>query len=150
MLPQLFYLALTIPTAAGLVTQRGHACLVYPESSNDGTPSDDTPNILLAFEKCGKDASIVFTEGTFHIKQVMNTTNLVNCNVSLYGEMIWSSDLPYWLSHSIDVVYQNQSTAWLFGGTNVTFRGHGRGKFNGQGTSIPQHLSIGKAEMINA
>ncbi len=121
-------------TALAYVVNNGTECYVYPESlTHGGQPVDDTPSILQAFELCGINGSIILTDNTFHINQVMNTTNLLNCDVSLYGEMIWSTNVPYWLSHSFSVEYANLSTAWFFGGTNVTFRGYGKGRFDGNG-----------------
>ncbi|PVH76939.1 glycoside hydrolase family 28 protein [Cadophora sp. DSE1049] len=64
---------------------------------------------------------------------VMNTTGLENCEVDLRGTMLWSTDIPYWLNHSMPMGYQNQSTAWIFGGVNVTFRGHSHGTLDGNG-----------------
>lgn len=125
-------------TAVGYVVNNGTSCYVYPESlTHFGQPVDDTPSILRAFELCGTNGSVILTDNTFHIDQVMNTTNLLNCDVELHGEMVWSTNVPYWLSHSYSVVYANLSTAWLFGGTNVTFRGFGKGRFNGNGIYIP-------------
>ena len=102
-----------------------------------GQPVDDTPSILRAFELCGTNGTVVLTNNTFHIDQVMNTTNLLNCDIELHGEMVWSTNVPYWLSHSYSVVYANLSTAWFLGGTNVTFRGFGQGLFNGNGKQSP-------------
>ncbi|KAL9620689.1 MAG: hypothetical protein Q9160_004825 [Pyrenula sp. 1 TL-2023] len=108
-------------------------CYVYPESlTHFGQPVDDTPSILQAFELCGTNGSVTFTNYTFHVDQVMTTTDLLNCNVYLQGELQYSTNIPYWLSHSINVGLQNQSTAWLFGGQNVTFKGQG-GFINGNG-----------------
>ena len=116
------------------VVNNGTECYLYPESlTHFGQPVDDTPSILQAFELCGINGSVIFTENTFNINQVMNTTNLQNCDVSLHGEMLWSTNVPYWLSHSMSVTFQNLSTSWFFGGTNVTFRGYGKGVLNGNG-----------------
>jgi hypothetical protein len=121
-------------TAMAYVINNGTTCYVYPESlTHSGQPVDDTPSILQAFELCGTNGTVILTDHTFHVEQVMNTTNLLNCNVELHGEMIWSRNVPYWLSHSYSVVYADLSTSWFFGGTNVTFRGFGTGKFNGNG-----------------
>lgn len=118
----------------GYVVNNGTSCYLYPESlTHFGQPVDDTPSILQAFELCGINGSVIFTENTFHLDQIMNTTNLLNCDVSIGGELRFSNNIPYWLSHSINVGLQNQSTAWLFGGTNVSFRGVGSGWINGQG-----------------
>ncbi|KAF6234758.1 hypothetical protein HO173_006978 [Letharia columbiana] len=130
----LFLLTVAVRVALGFVVNNGTSCYVFPESiSHSGQPVDDTPSILQAFDLCGINGSVILTNSTFYVDQVMNTTNLLNCDVSLLGEMIWSTNVPYWLSHSYDVVFQNLSTAWLFGGTNVTFKGYGQGRFNGQG-----------------
>jgi polygalacturonase len=95
---------------------------------------DDTPQILEAFKKCGKDGTIIFTEGTFNIRQVMNTTDLQNCDISIYGKFVWSADnIQYWLRSTYGVTYAGRSTAWLFGGRNVSMRGYGKALFDGNG-----------------
>ena len=122
-----------VALAAGYVIQEDDTCTLYPESlRNDGQPIDDAPAIHQAFDLCGIDGSVIFSNNTFNINSVLNTTNLVNCDVSLRGELRFSTNISYWLSHSYSVVFQDQSTAWLFGGQNVTFRGEG-GWYNGQG-----------------
>ena len=137
MLSSFWLLATAVQSTVAYVVNNGSDCYVYPESLvNGGHPVDDTPSVLQAFDLCGVNGTITMTEGnTFYIDQVMNTTNLVNCDLNILGEMIWSTDVAYFLSHSIPVVYANLSTAWLWGGTNVTIRGYGKGLFNGNGTS---------------
>ena len=125
--------SLLFPMGFGYVVNNGTSCYLYPESlTHFGQPVDDTPSILQAFELCGTNGSVIFTNYTFNVAQVMNTTNLLNCNVSLQGELRYSANVPYWLSHSFNVELQNQSTAWLFGGTNISFNGTG-GWINGNG-----------------
>lgn len=63
----------------------------------------------------------------------MNTTNLSNVDVDIYGTLLWDTNLPYWLNASLPVGYQNQSSAWLFGGENVHWDGHGDGTLDGNG-----------------
>lgn len=140
MLRSLLTLSAAASTAVGFVVNNGTSCYVFPEAlTHFGHPVDDTPSILQAFDLCGINGSVILTDHTFHIDQVMNTTNLLNCDVSLFGEMVWSTNVPYWLSHSYGIVFQNLSTAWLFGGTNVTFDGYGQGRLNGQGTPAATH-----------
>lgn len=45
----------------------------------------------------------------------------------------WSTDIMYWLNNSMEVGYQNQSTAFIIGGDNVRINGFGTGTFNGNG-----------------
>lgn len=47
--------------------------------------------------------------------------------------MQWGTDIDYWLNNSLPVGYQNQSTAWVIGGDQVTVDGHGYGTLNGNG-----------------
>jgi galacturan 1,4-alpha-galacturonidase len=122
-----------VGSVLGYVVNNGTECYLYPESlTHFGQPVDDSPSIQQAFELCGTNGTVIFTANDFHINQVMNTTNLLNCEVKQYGNLIYSTNVPYWLSHSYNVGLQNQSTAWLFGGTNVTFLGLG-GHYDGNG-----------------
>lgn len=118
----------------GFVVNNGTACYLYPESlTHFGQPVDDTPSILQAVELCGTNGTIIFTDHTFNINQVMDTTKLQNCDIELHGTLKWSDNIPYWLGHSYSVAYANLSTAWFLGGTNVTFRGFGKGVLDGNG-----------------
>lgn len=113
---------------------RGEATLDRPSVDLHAATVDDTPQILDAFKQCGHDGHIVFTEGTYSIRQVMNTTDLRNCEIEILGTFVWSGDnIQYWLSHSYSVVYAGRSTAWLLGGTNISMRGHGKALFDGNG-----------------
>ena len=119
-------LAALAATAAGYVVQKGNECTLYPESlKHNGEEVDDVPSVREAFEKCGHDGTVIFSEHVFHMNSVLNTTNLVNCDVKLRGELRWSTDFEYWKSNVYSVIFQNQSTCWLFGGINVTLKGEG-------------------------
>lgn len=41
--------------------------------------------------------------------------------------------VPYWLNNSLYVVYQNQTSAWLFGGEGSVWEGTGYGTLDGSG-----------------
>ncbi|KAI1097318.1 pectin lyase fold/virulence factor [Jackrogersella minutella] len=95
--------------------------------------TDDAPAIIEAFEECGRDGRIIFLPTTYFISSVMNITWLENVEVDIYGTLLWSTDIQYWLNNSLDVGYQNQSTAFILGGNNVRLNGHGQGAFDGNG-----------------
>ncbi|KAJ5439353.1 polygalacturonase, partial [Penicillium daleae] len=100
--------------------------------------SDDAPDIRRAFDKCGTDGNVIFENTTYHVNSVLNTTNLFNCQVDIYGTLRvrfgeWSNDTSYWLNHSMPTGYQNMSTVWFLGGRYVNVQGHGYGTFNGNG-----------------
>ena len=118
---------------AGYVVNEGSTCTLYPESSvHNGAAVDDVPSIHEAFDLCGVNGTIVFTENTFNLGSVINTTNLLNVEVLVRGVLKFSDNISYWRSHSYSVIFQNQVTAWLFGGKNVTYRGEG-GYIDGNG-----------------
>lgn len=108
-------------------------CVVEPRGTNDSAPA-----IIDAFHRCGHNAGdkrgrVVFNNETYHIKSVMNTTGLSNVDIDHHGTLLWDTNIPYWLHHSLPVGYQNQSSAWLFGGENVRWSGYGYGTLDGNG-----------------
>ncbi|GAB1314965.1 hypothetical protein MFIFM68171_05175 [Madurella fahalii] len=95
---------------------------------------DDTPQILDAFNQCGQDGTVILREGTYYIRQVMDTTNLRNCSIEIHGTLIWSDDnISYWRQRSFSVTYAGRSTAWRIGGRDVSMRGFGKALFFGNG-----------------
>ena len=104
-------------------------CTIKPSLNG----ADDTPAILQAFSNCNKNARIVFSNETYHVNTVMNTTGLENVDIDLFGTLIWSTNITYWLSASLPFGYQNQSSAWWLGGSNIRFNGYGYGTLNGNG-----------------
>ncbi|TGO66604.1 hypothetical protein BOTNAR_0058g00260 [Botryotinia narcissicola] len=104
-------------------------CTVQP--SLNGT--DDAPAILSAFKTCGKDGTVVFLNHTYTINSIMNTTGLSNCNIDIYGTLLWSTNITYWLNHSMAFGYQNQTSAWWLGGDNINVNGYGYGTLDGNG-----------------
>ncbi|KAL3419434.1 exo-rhamnogalacturonase b [Phlyctema vagabunda] len=103
-------------------------CIVTPSNG-----IDDAPAILQAFQDCGQNGKVEFLNETYHINSVMTTTNLKNVEIDLKGTLLWGTNISYWLNNSLPVGYQNQSTAWIFGGDNIKFYGHGYGSLNGSG-----------------
>ncbi|OOQ90343.1 Alpha-L-rhamnosidase rgxB [Penicillium brasilianum] len=113
-------------------TAKGHrkSCIIKSGGSN---VTDDAPAILEAFTKCGRNGKVIFAPTTYYINSVMNISWLEDVEIDIYGKLLWSTDISYWLNNSMDVGYQNQSTALIFGGDNVSINGHGSGIFDGNG-----------------
>jgi galacturan 1,4-alpha-galacturonidase len=128
-------------------------CTVQPSSIG----GNDAPTIIVAFHKCGHNGKVVFMNHTYHIKTVINSTVLPNCHVELHWILLvhiaiqsqepyrnqdwyrlilyqWSTNTSYWLQNSLPKSYQNQSSVWFFGVSNVKFDDFGYGAFgeNGQ------------------
>ena len=114
--------------------ERKHPAVREQELIERQDTNDDTPQILDAFQQCGQDGTFIFKEGTYNIRQVMNTTDLRNCSIEMHGTFVWSVDnIQYWLWHGYSVTYAGRSTAWLLGGRDISMRGFGRALFNGNG-----------------
>ncbi|KAJ3915995.1 pectin lyase fold/virulence factor [Lentinula edodes] len=118
--------------------ETSNICVVVP--APNGT--DSAPAIIDAFERCGRNSAsssksrgrVIFTNTTYTVATVMNTTNLSNLDIDLQGTLSWdNSNLTYWLNNSLPVGYQNQTSAWLFGGEDIRWDGHGHGTLNGNG-----------------
>lgn len=113
---------------------QGKTCVVQPALNG----SDSAPAIVQAFQECGhNDAArrgkVVFLNQTYTVKTVMNTTGLSNVDIDHQGTLLWDTNISYWLNASLPVGYQNQSSAWLFGGESVSWDGHGYGTLDGNG-----------------
>ncbi|PQE07637.1 Alpha-L-rhamnosidase rgxB protein [Rutstroemia sp. NJR-2017a BBW] len=139
MLSQIFLAALSLPalvlshpSPVEVVTEK--VCVVEPCPGG----GDSAPAIIEAFKECGHNyghnhGTVRFLNETYNIKSVMNTTGLSNVDVDLQGTLLWDQNIPYWLNNSLPVGYQNQSSAWLFGGSNIHWDGHGYGTLDGNG-----------------
>ncbi|KIK64270.1 glycoside hydrolase family 28 protein [Collybiopsis luxurians FD-317 M1] len=114
---------------SGTVQKEGTICTV--RSSING--SDDAPAILQAFQMCGTNGVIQLHDPLYHIETVMNTTGLSNVQIDLNGTMLWGTNLTYWRASGLPLGYDNFTTAWVLGGDQIVFDGHGVGTFDGNG-----------------
>lgn len=126
---------LVLSSSPALESTSTNTCIV-PAAPN-GT--DSAPAIVDAFQRCGHNpdannrGKVVFTNTTYTVKTVLNTTGLSNVDVELHGTLLWDTNISYWLDASLPVGYQNQSSAWLFGGQGVRWNGFGYGTLDGNG-----------------
>lgn len=49
---------------------------------------DDAPAIYDAFNECGQNGRVVFANTTYYINSVMNTSELHNCEIDIYGTLL--------------------------------------------------------------
>ncbi|PLB46165.1 galacturan 1,4-alpha-galacturonidase B [Aspergillus steynii IBT 23096] len=132
----LFFLAALICVSA-IRTSPRNTCVIPASGSNT---TDDAPAIVQAFKQCGRGGKIIFKPTTYHVNSVMNITWLEDVDIDIKGELLWGTNIQYWLNHSLPVGYQNQSTAFILGGNNVRIDGHGVGTLNGNGDTWYQWI----------
>lgn len=115
----------------GLAQSQGRRlCIVTPDRNGH----DDAPQIMKALNKDCRQNSLVFLPGpTYNIMTNMTTLDMNNVQIVQFGKMLWSTDVDYWLSVSMPVGFQNQSTVWYFGGDRVTWDGWNAGTMDGNG-----------------
>jgi hypothetical protein len=74
----------TKPPAQSRLLGRDSVC----EVPAHGNGTDDSPAILAAVEKCGQGGTIVFSNTTYHVEKVMNTTGMNNVEIQLRGTLL--------------------------------------------------------------
>lgn len=63
----------------------GETCIV-PSGASSG---DDSPAVLATFHKCGQNGRVVFGDSeTYNIGKIMNTTELLHCEIDLKGRLL--------------------------------------------------------------
>ncbi|GJJ09196.1 hypothetical protein Clacol_003418 [Clathrus columnatus] len=76
---------------------------------------------------------LTITGNTCHVvNTVLNTTSLSNVQIQLSGTIQYTPNIAYWSANSIPLIYQNATTFWLLGGTNLHLSGGGTIDGNGQ------------------
>ncbi|KAI1126887.1 family 28 glycoside hydrolase [Nemania abortiva] len=134
--------ALSLPALALSVQStpsHGHTTSCSKTCVVDSSAHDASYAIERAFRDCGhetgeKRGKVVFKKNEiYNVRRVMNTTGLTNVDVEIHGTLLWDTNIHYWLNNSLPVGYQNQSTAWIFGGENVHWTGFGYGTLDGNG-----------------
>ncbi|KAF1964791.1 putative exo-polygalacturonase [Bimuria novae-zelandiae CBS 107.79] len=120
--------------AAALLGEQ-KVCTVAASGTNK---TDDAPAIRSALSKCNNGGRIIFEPTTYYVNSVLNITGLEDVDIDINGKLLvgpvfWSTDIPYWLNHSLPYGYQNQSTAFMLSGNNVRLNGHGVGNLDGNG-----------------
>ncbi|EIN05315.1 hypothetical protein PUNSTDRAFT_146014 [Punctularia strigosozonata HHB-11173 SS5] len=96
-----------------------------------GAGQDDGPNILAAFERCGKNGRITLDE-YYVVDTLLLTTGLKNVEIDLSGTVQYTPDIAKWSPQSLFLTYQNATTFWFLSGDNIHLYGGGTLDGNGQ------------------
>ncbi|KAG9729510.1 glycoside hydrolase family 28 protein, partial [Aureobasidium melanogenum] len=128
-------LVLPLVSAGGGVHYSQHGdrpqCTVL---ANGGT-TNDVPNILKAFSKCGNGGDIIFPEGqNYYIASKLNP--IVNdVNINWGGIWTFSPDIAYWRQNSstYPIAFQNHAASFILTGDHIRINGYGTGGIHGNG-----------------
>ncbi|KAE8159350.1 putative exopolygalacturonase X [Aspergillus tamarii] len=107
---------------------RNKTCHV--QSNGDGT--DDAPYILAALKQCNNGGKVVFAEDKeYTIGTALDMTFLKHVDLEILGKITFTPDTDYWQENSFKHTFQNATTFFNLGGTDVNV--YGGGELNGNG-----------------
>lgn len=84
-------------------------------------------------DKCRTKSLVILPGPVYNIKTNMTTLEMDDVVIYQFGRILWSTEIDYWLSVSMPVGFQNQSTVWYFGGDRVVWDGFNAGTMDGNG-----------------
>ncbi|KAK5701219.1 Exopolygalacturonase X-1 [Elasticomyces elasticus] len=109
---------------------RGRTC--YVQSHND-LKTDDSPYILDAVNKCNNGGRVIFPQGTTYvIGTALDLSHLEHVDIDIQAYIQFSNDTDYWQGASFFQTFQNATTFFELGGTDVNVYGGGMLDGNGQ------------------
>ncbi|TDL18020.1 glycoside hydrolase family 28 protein [Rickenella mellea] len=91
---------------------------------------DDGPAFLSAVKAC---SHVTIPKDTIlNISSPLNMTNVKNKHIDLRGTIKFNPDIDFWSTNSFSFPFQNETTFWIFGGTNLLVNGGGAIDGSGQ------------------
>ncbi|KAI9692354.1 MAG: Exopolygalacturonase X-1 [Bathelium mastoideum] len=110
--------------------KRNKTCVV--KSHDDGV-TDDSQYFLNALHQCNDGGHVLLPEDKkYIIGTALNLTFLNHIDIELQGYLQFTNDTDYWQANSFRQIFQNVTTFWQLGGTDVNFYGGGTIDGNGQ------------------
>ncbi|KAH0001941.1 pectin lyase-like protein, partial [Aureobasidium melanogenum] len=128
-------LVLPLVSAGGGVHYSQHGDRPQCTVLASGGTTNDVPNILGAFSKCGNGGDIIFPEGqNYYIASKLNP--IVNdVNINWGGIWTFSPDIAYWRQNSstYPIAFQNHAASFILTGDHIRINGYGTGGIHGNG-----------------
>lgn len=111
--------------------ERNKTCIA--ESFND-PDIDDAEHILQAIDDCNGGGHVIFAERQMYtITSPMDLTGLAAIDLDIQGTLSFpSTNMTYWQTAAFDLDYQNATSFFILGGTDVNVFGSGTIQGNGQ------------------
>lgn len=131
--PQTFLFSIRSPrpSIAEASPARNRTCIV--ESHGDGE-TDDSEFIKAAIDGCNPDGHVIFpSTQSYFIGNPLDLTHLERVDLDIQAFIKFSDNMTYWRDgHTFDMDYQNSTTFFKIGGTDVNVYGGGVIDGNGQ------------------
>lgn len=124
------------PRDPTLPVQTGKRCTVLAL----GNQTDDTPQILSAFESCNNGGTVVFPETQNY--WIATRLNPILHDVTIEWGGVWtlSDNLTYWRANGYPITFQNHHAGFIISGERIHINGArtngtGTGGINGNGNA---------------
>ena len=121
----------SLPNGAALTSPaRTRTCYVQ---THDDLVTDDSEYILQALKDCNNGGHVVFPkDSTYLIGTALDLTFLQSIDIDIQGYIQFTNDTDYWQANSFRQVFQNATTFFQLGGSDVNVYGGGTLDGNGQ------------------
>ncbi|PSN67066.1 extracellular exo-polygalacturonase-like protein [Corynespora cassiicola Philippines] len=117
------------PITAQNSPARNRTCVV--ESHDDGV-TDDSEYILQALEECNHGGHVLFPRTqSYVIDDALDMTNLSSVDIDIQGNIKFTNDIQHWLNITFDLGFQNATSFFKLGGSDINV--YGGGIIDGQG-----------------
>lgn len=136
----LFSIRSARPSIAEASPARNRTCIV--ESHGDGE-TDDSEFIKAAVDSCNPDGHVIFpSTQSYFIGNPLDLTHLERVDLDIQAFIKFSDNMTYWRDgHTYDMDYQNATTYFKIGGSDVNV--YGGGVIDGSGQKwwdwYPEH-----------
>ena len=104
----------------------------YVQTHNDFV-TDDSEYIVQALRDCNNGGHVVFpANSSYFIATALDLTFLNKVDIDIQGYVLFSNNTDYWQANSFRQIFQNATTFFQLGGTDVNVYGGGTLDGNGQ------------------
>ncbi|EOD51379.1 putative extracellular exo-polygalacturonase protein [Neofusicoccum parvum UCRNP2] len=113
-------------------------------SNNDGT-TDDSESITKALKDCNNGGHVLFPKSqSYVINEPLDMTYLSNIDIDIQGNLKFTDNLEHWRNNSFDLGFQNATSFFKLGGSDVNV--YGGGTIDGQGQPWWDHYPKNKQD----
>ncbi|KAF3923214.1 Exopolygalacturonase [Dactylellina cionopaga] len=98
-----------------------------------GGGKDDAPQILAALHECNGNGTVALLSPLYTIATPLDLTFLNGIDIDIQGTLKFTPDTDYWQANSFKYTFQNSSSFWQIGGSDVHIFGSGKGTIDGSG-----------------
>ncbi|KAI1843668.1 hypothetical protein JX266_010114 [Neoarthrinium moseri] len=102
---------------------------------------DDAAAILQALHDCNNGGTVIL-DAEYTIGTVLDLTFLNSVDIALTGKITFTDDIEYWANNEFHYDFQNSTSFFKLGGTDVNIYGGGVGVIDGAGQKWWEEFAV--------